>query len=62
VYEPHKSTRDDVRTEAIQTAAMALRFLLSLDTYEYTRGKQHEQIAPQQQAKDGRQENLERSV
>jgi len=42
-YEPHKSTRDDVRTEAIQAAAMALRFLLSLDRYEYWRAVQHEQ-------------------
>ena len=42
-YEPHKSTRDDVRTEAIQAAAMALRFLLSLDCYEYWRAVQHEQ-------------------
>lgn len=45
VYEPHKSSPDDVRTEAIQTAAMALRFLASLDAYEYQRGEQHEQEA-----------------
>jgi len=46
IYEPHKSTPADVRTEAVQTAAMALRFLLSLDAYEYTRCQQHEQSAP----------------
>jgi NTP pyrophosphatase (non-canonical NTP hydrolase) len=45
VYEPHKSTADDVRMEAIQTAAMALRLLVSLDQYEYKRGAQHTQPA-----------------
>lgn len=43
VYEPHKSTKDDVRNEAIQTAAMAIRFLMSLDAYEYSKCPQHEQ-------------------
>ena len=42
-YEPHKSDRAAVRREAIQTAAMAVRFLMSLNAYEYTRGAQHEQ-------------------
>jgi len=42
-YEPHKTTRENVRTEAIQTAAMALRFVASLDVYEYRRGEQHPQ-------------------
>lgn len=42
-YEPHKSTADDVREEAIQTAAMALRLAMSLDRYEYRRGEQHKQ-------------------
>ena len=42
-YEPHKATLDDVRDEAIQTAAMAIRFLMSLDVYECARGIQHEQ-------------------
>ncbi len=45
-YEPDKATLADVRTEAIQTAAMAMRFLLSLEAYEYRRGEQHEQRAP----------------
>jgi NTP pyrophosphatase (non-canonical NTP hydrolase) len=40
-YEPHKSTLEDVRQEAIQTAAMALRFLSSLDKYEYRQCPQH---------------------
>jgi NTP pyrophosphatase (non-canonical NTP hydrolase) len=44
-YEPHKSTLDDVRTESLQTAAMALRFLTSIDRYEFERGHQHEQAA-----------------
>lgn len=42
-YEPHKTTRENVRTEAIQTAAMALRFALSLDAYQYTPREQHSQ-------------------
>lgn len=42
-YEPHKSTADDVRTEAIQAAAMAMRFLFSLDRYEYAHCQQHAQ-------------------
>lgn len=43
VYEPHKSGPDDVRMEAIQTAAMALRFIASLDQYFYAQGEQHAQ-------------------
>ena len=43
VYEPHKNQPDDVRKEAIQCAAMALRFLMSLDEYVYTPGPQHAQ-------------------
>lgn len=42
-YEPHKTTPEDVRKEAIQTAAMALRFVMSLDTYVYAPGRQHAQ-------------------
>ena len=34
-YEPHKTNPGEVRTEAMQTAAMALRFLASLDQYVY---------------------------
>lgn len=44
-YEPGKATAADVREEAIQTAAMALRLAMSLDRYEYKRGPQHEQKA-----------------
>ena len=40
-YEPGKACREDVREEAIQTAAMALRFIESLDFYIYGRGHQH---------------------
>ena len=45
VYEPHKTNRDEVRKEALQTAAMAVRFLMSLDAYAYIAGPQHEQSA-----------------
>lgn len=34
IYEPHKVREGELRTEAIQTAAMALRFLASIDRYE----------------------------
>lgn len=42
-YEPHKNGPGDVRNEAVQTAAMALRFLASLDRYEYAGSVQHHQ-------------------
>jgi hypothetical protein len=42
-YEPHKSTPETVRKEALQLAAMSLRFLMSLDRYEYKPGPQHPQ-------------------
>lgn len=44
-YEPHKVKPGDVRGEAVQTAAMALRFLASLDRYVYTGSAQHHQEA-----------------
>ena len=43
VYEPHKVKTGELRTEAVQTAAMALRFLASLDSYSILRSPQHEQ-------------------
>lgn len=43
VYEPEKTSMDHVRKEAIQTATMALRFLVSLNVYEWKRCAQHEQ-------------------
>ena len=43
VYEPHKSNEGEVRAEAIQVAAMSLRFLMSLDEYKYVKSEQHEQ-------------------
>lgn len=46
VYEPHKNKPDDVRKEAIQTAAMAIRFIASLDAYNWSPGLQHSQSAP----------------
>ena len=42
-YEPHKTTPEEVRTEAIQTAAMALRLAMSLETYLYAPCHQHSQ-------------------
>ena len=42
-YEPHKSSLEAVRREAVQTAAMALRFLISLDRYEFLAGPMHSQ-------------------
>lgn len=42
-YEPDKASLDDVRGEAVQVAAMALRFLANLDHYQF---------APCQQARD----------
>lgn len=44
-YEFPKSTADDIEEEAIQMAAMAVRFLLSMDKYNYKEGKQHAQMA-----------------
>ncbi len=42
-YEPTKSNAFTVEKEAIQTAAMAIRFLMSLDDYVYLPGQQHAQ-------------------
>lgn len=40
-YEPHKTTLAEVQSEAIQTAAMAMRLAMSLDKYIYTPCPQH---------------------
>jgi hypothetical protein len=42
-YEKHKETPEGVQMEAVQTGAMAVRFLMSMDRYDYTPGPQHEQ-------------------
>lgn len=44
VYEPHKVEPLAVEEEAIQTAAMALRFVASLRAYRYSRSEQHHQF------------------
>lgn len=38
-YEPHKSTVKDVEEEAVQAAAMALRFLENLKQYKFERNE-----------------------
>ena len=42
-YEPDKSSREDVKKEALQSLCMCIRFLNSMDVYEFKEGKQHEQ-------------------
>lgn len=42
-YEPEKTSYEKVRMEAIQTAAMTIRFILSLDSYKYSKSEQHTQ-------------------
>jgi NTP pyrophosphatase (non-canonical NTP hydrolase) len=41
VYEPEKASLSDVRNEAVQTAAMALRFMMSIDSYRFQPSAQH---------------------
>ena len=43
VSEPEKNPEGAVEKEALQAAAMLLRFLASLDRYEFTGGPQHTQ-------------------
>lgn len=43
VYDPDKNQRGDVRKEAVQAAAMAIRFISSLDFYNYRPGARHVQ-------------------
>jgi hypothetical protein len=44
-YEKHKVADGDVKMEAVQTGAMAIRFLMSLDRYDCSEGPQHEQAS-----------------
>lgn len=43
IYEPQKSNKIDVEKEAIQAAAMCIRFLKSLHKYKYEPSEQHKQ-------------------
>lgn len=42
-YEPEKTSKEEIKSEAIQTAAMAIRFLISLEEFDYKQSKQHKQ-------------------
>ena len=42
-YEPQKVTHAQLRSEAVQVAAMALRYIVSLDVYEFAQSEQHSQ-------------------
>lgn len=46
MYEPHKTEYENIRKEAIQSLAMLIRFIDSLDTnkYEWLKSDQHEQL------------------
>ena len=44
-YEPHKTSKEHVKAEALQVAAMAVRLIMSLDKYEYKRSEQHTQFS-----------------
>ena len=50
-YEPEKTTHKELQSEAIQTAAMALRFAASLDVYVYAATAQHQQAEWEEQRK-----------
>ena len=39
-YEPQKTSLKEVQSEALQTAAMAVRFMLNLQNYDYRQSNQ----------------------
>jgi len=43
IYEPEKSSLSNVKEEAIQSAAMTIRFLLSIEEYDFKPCTQHNQ-------------------
>jgi NTP pyrophosphatase (non-canonical NTP hydrolase) len=45
-YEPEKTTFEEMEKEAIQLAAMSLRFLLSMNDYKFKHSEQHSQVLP----------------
>lgn len=46
VYEPERTTLEEVYTEAVQAAAMALRFLLNMPNYRFERCEQEPDATP----------------
>lgn len=42
-YEPNKTNNEKIKKEAIQAAAMAIRFCMSLEEYDYKPSEQHAQ-------------------
>lgn len=50
-YEPEKVTPKELQAEAIQTAAMALRFAASINVYVHEKAKQHQQVEWEQKRK-----------
>lgn len=44
-YEPEKASFEDVKKEAIQTVAVAIRFVSSLENYVFKQSKQHYQTS-----------------
>ena len=44
IYEKGKSSKSDVEKEAVQTACVAIRFLLSINKYKFEKSGQHDQF------------------
>lgn len=63
VYEPHKNKFGDIRKETIQTAAMCVRFLMSLDryAYEFSPAASHRQDVIETAKNDDNAEKQERT-
>lgn len=44
-YEPHTTSRDDVELAALRSGAMAIRFLMSIDHYDWTWARRYAQLS-----------------